>query len=122
MSGREPIRTLDIDPQAVASLLGTKLEWDPSGDPELVLKNSASGLSVTLTLHTTRAAVSFYVRVGRSFGGFLHLSGVKSVELKTAQREVHFLAPFGKSLCRFSVAAGGQFLAIADAGWTAGPE
>jgi hypothetical protein len=122
MSEREPIRALDVDPTAVAGVLGTKLEWDSAGDPELLLEDSASGLRVRLTLHTTRAAVSFYVRVGRSFGGFLHLSGIQGVELRTVQREVHFLAPVGDRLCRFSVAAGGQFLAMADAGGTIGSE
>lgn len=114
MLEREPIHTSSIDPEAVARVLGKPLKRGPSGDPELVLEDSATGLSVRLTLHIERAAVSFYVRVGRGFGGFLHLSGIHDVELKPAQREVHFLAPPGDRLCRFAVAAQGQLLAVVD--------
>ena len=74
MSEREPtFPTPVLDAQRIAHALGAELERSSSNEPELTLEGSASGLRVRLTLHPDRDAVSFYVRVGRHFGGFLHL-------------------------------------------------
>ena len=115
MSEREPEITEPVlDAERIARTLGAKLQHDYAGEPELLLENPISGLQVRLTLHPTRSAVSFYVRVGPHFGGFLHVGEVQQMELKPEQREVHFVTRLGERWCRFAITAQGQVLALAN--------